>query len=140
MDTAFKIECRNRTSEDIADDLLVAKKMEDEAKKLRVELEVELIAALGDPGEASKSHRLNGFKVELKGAVNRKVDWEILDAVVATLEREEPFFMAPIKVKRELDETYFKRLYKDQPGVYARLAKGVTATPGKTGVTVSRTE
>ena len=63
-----------------------------------------------------------------------------LRATVATLEREEPFFMAPVKMKRELDETFFKRLYKDQPGVYARLAKGVTATPGKTGVTVSRTE
>ena len=48
--------------------------------------------------------------------------------------------MAPIKTKRELDETYFKHLYKDQPGVYARLAAGVTATPGKVGVTISRTE
>jgi hypothetical protein len=114
--------------------------MKAEAEKLVLEMEVELIAALGAPEEGSRTHRLNGFKVEMKGVINRKTDWEVFDAVVATLEREEPFFMAPVKMKRELDETFFKRLYKDQPGVYARLAKGVTATPGKTGVTVSRTE
>lgn len=139
MDTAT-IACKNRTAEDIAADLLAAKKMMDEAKKLVIEMEEELISALGAPDEGSRTHRLNGYKVELKGVINRKTDWEVFDAVVATLEREEPFFVAPVKIKRELDETYFKRLYKDQPGVYARLAKGVTATPGKTGVTVSRTE
>jgi hypothetical protein len=139
MDTAT-IACKNRTAEDVAEDLLAAKKMKAEAEKLVLEMEVELIAALGAPEEGSRTHRLNGFKVEMKGVINRKTDWEVFDAVVATLEREEPFFMAPVKMKRELDETFFKRLYKDQPGVYARLAKGVTATPGKTGVTVSRTE
>jgi len=138
--TATAIAFKNRTAEDIADDLLTAKKMEEQAKALRIEIEEELIAALGDPGEASKTHRLNGYKVEFKGNVNRKVDWEAFDAVVKTLEHDEPFFVAPIKIKRELDETQFKRLYREQPGVYARLAKGVTATPGKTTVSVSRTE
>lgn len=139
MDTAA-IAFRNRTAEDVAVDLLAARKMRDEANKLVLEMEQELIDILGAPEEGSKTHRLNGFKVELKGVVNRKVDWDVFDTVCQTLERDEPFFVAPIKIKRELDETYFKRLYKDQPGVYARLAKGVTATPGKIGVTVSRTE
>lgn len=139
MDTAT-IACRNRTVEDIAQDYLAAKKMKDEAQKLVLEMEEELIAALGAPEEGSKTHRLNGFKVELKGVINRRVDWEIFDAECKRLEEQEPFFMAPVKTKRELDESYFKRLYKDQPGVYARLAKGVTATPGKVGISVSRTE
>lgn len=139
MDTAT-IACKNRTAEDVAEDLLAAKKMKAEAEKLVLEMEQELITALGAPDEGSRTHRLNGFKVELKGVVNRKVDWETFDAVAKVLEKEEPFFMVPIKMKRELDETYFKRLYKDQPGVYARLAKGVTATPGKIGVSISRTE
>jgi hypothetical protein len=140
MDTATVIACSNRTTEDIAADLLAAKKLKSEADKMVLEMEQELIAALGQPDEGSRTHRLNGFKVELKGVVNRRVDWDILDEVVSKLEREEPFFVAPIKMKRELDETYFRRLYKDQPGIYARLAAGVTATPGKVGVTVSRTE
>lgn len=139
MDTAT-IACRNRTVEDIAQDYLAAKKMKTEAEKLVLEMEQELISALGAPEEGSKTHRLNGYKVELKGVINRKVDWDVFDTVCRDLEKHEPFFMAPIKVKRELDETYFKRLFKDQPGVYARLAKGVTATPGKTGVVVSKTE
>lgn len=137
---AATIAFRNRTAEDVAADLLAARKMRDEANKLVLEMEQELIEVLGSPEEGSKTHRLSGFKVEIKGVVNRKVDWDIFDSVCQTLERDEPFFVAPIKVKRELDETFFKRLYKDQPGVYARLAKGVTATPGKTSVSVSRTE
>lgn len=130
----------NRTVEDAAADYMAAKKMVEEAQKLLDECRLELIERLGAPEEGSKSHRLAGYKVEIKGVVNRKVDWDILDTVVNTLEREEPFFVAPIKIKRELDETELKRLYRDQPGVYARLAKGITATPGKTGVSVVRTE
>ena len=130
----------NRTAEDAAEDYMAAKKMVDEAKKLLDECRDELIEKLGAPDEGSKTHRLNGFKVELKGVINRKVDWEVFDEICSTLEKQEAFFVAPVKVKRELDESYFKRLYKDQPGVYARLAKGVTATPGSTGVTVVRTE
>ena len=131
---------RNRTAEDAAADMLAAKKMVEEATKLLDECKQELIDILGSPEEGSKTHRLQGFKVELKGVVNRKVDWDVLDAVCAEIERQEAFFTAPIKIKRELDETEVKRLFREQPGVYARLAKAITATPGKTGVTVVRTE
>ena len=140
METATVVAFRNRTIEDIAADLLAAKSMQKEASKLVLECEQELIEALGSPDEGSKTHRLNGYKVELKGVINRKVDWDVFDPIVATLSQDEPFFDPPIKLKRELDETAFKRLFKDQPGVYARLAKGVTATPGKVGVTVFKTE
>lgn len=131
---------RNRTAEDAAADYLAAKKMVEESTKLLDECKAELIDILGQPDEGSKSHRISGFKIELKGIVNRKVDWDILDAVCKQIEQQEAFFSAPIKIKRELDETEIKRLYRDQPGVYARLAKAITATPGKTGVTVVRTE
>lgn len=131
---------RNRTAEDAAADFMAAKKMVEEATKLLDECKQELIDILGQPDEGSKTHRISGFKVELKGVVNRKVDWDVLDAVCAEIERQEAFFMAPIKIKRELDETEVKRLFREQPGVYARLAKAITATPGKTGVTVVRTE
>ena len=120
---------RNRTAEDAAADMLAAKKMVEEATKLLDECKQELIDILGSPEEGSKTHRLQGFKVELKGVVNRKVDWDVLDAVCAEIERQEAFFTAPIKIKRELDETEVKRLFREQPGVYARLAKAITATP-----------
>ena len=139
METAT-LAMRNRTAEDAASDFMAAKKMVEEATKLLDECKQELIDILGQPDEGSKTHRISGFKVELKGVVNRKVDWDVLDAVCAEIERQEAFFMAPIKVKRELDETEVKRLFREQPGVYARLAKAITATPGKTGVTVVRTE
>lgn len=131
---------RNRTAEDAADDFLAAKKMVAEATKLLDECKEELIAMIGDPGEKSKTHNLNGFKIELKGVVNRKVDWDVLDAICAEIEKQEAFFSPPIKIKRELDETEVKRLFRDEPGVYARIAKAITVTPGKTGVTVVRTE
>ena len=131
---------RNRTAEDAAADFLAAKKMVEESTKLLDECKAELIDILGQPDEGSKSHRIAGFKIELKGVVNRKVDWDVLDAVCKQIEQQEAFFSPPIKLKRELDETEVKRLFKDQPGVYARIAKAITATPGKTGVTVVRTE
>ena len=139
MQTATLV-MRNRTAEDAAADYMAAKKMVEEATKLLDECKQELVDMLGVPDEGSKTHRLQGFKVELKGVVNRKVDWDVLDAVCAEIERQEAFFTAPIKIKRELDETEVKRLFREQPGVYARIAKGITATPGKTGVTVVRTE
>lgn len=139
METATLV-LRNRTAEDAAADFMAAKKMVEEATKLLDECKQELIDILGQPDEGSKTHRISGFKVELKGVVNRKVDWDVLDAVCAEIERQEAFFMAPIKIKRELDESEVKRLFREQPGVYARLAKAITATPGKTGVTVVRTE
>ena len=139
MDTAT-ISVRNRTAEDAAADLLAARKMREEADKLVLECEQELIDMIGAPEEGSKTHKLNGFKVEVKGVINRKVDWDVLDTICATLAEQEPFFMAPIKIKRELDVTEVKRLFRESPGVYARLAKAITATPGKTGVTISRTE
>jgi len=138
--TATATAFRNRTAEDVADDLLAAKKMVEEATKLLDECKQELVDMLGQPEEGSKTHRISGFKVDIKGVVNRKVDWDVLDTVVAELERNEPFFAAPIKVKRELDESALKAIFREQPGVYARLAKAITATPGKTGVTVVRTE
>lgn len=131
---------RNRTAEDAAADFLAAKKMVEESTKLLDECKQELIDLLGQPEEGSKSHRISGFKIELKGVINRKVDWDVLDAVCTQIEQQEAFFSPPIKIKRELDETEVKRLLRDQPGVYARIAKAITATPGKTGVTVVRTE
>lgn len=140
MTATAEVIVRNRTPEDVAADLLAAKKLHEETKKLVLEHEQELIAMLGAPEEGSKTHRLSGFKVELKGVINRKTDWDVFDAVCATLAQQEPFFVEPIKIKRELDETEVKRLMREQPGIYARIAKAITATPGKTGVTVSRTE
>lgn len=139
METAT-LAMRNRTAEDVAADLLAARKMREEANKLVLEMEQELIDILGAPDEGSKTHRLAGYKVEIKGVINRKVDWDTFDTIAAEIERQEAFFHTPVKIKRELDETELKRLFREQPGVYARLAKGITATPGKTGVTVARTE
>jgi hypothetical protein len=140
MTATASVIVRNRTPEDVAADLLAAKKLHEETKKLVLEHEQELIDMLGAPEEGSKTHRLQGFKVELKGVINRKVDWSTFDAICQQIAQQEAFFMEPVKIKRELDETEVKRLSREQPGVYARLAKALTNTPGKTGVTVSRTE
>ena len=130
----------NRTVEIVAEDYLAAKKLQREADAMVNELGLELVAALGAPEEGSKTHRIAGFKIDLKGVVNRKVDWDQLDAICAQLEMQEAGFVAPVKIERKLDETGLKYYFRENPGVYARLAKAVTATPGKTGVSVSRTE
>lgn len=131
---------KNRTVETMCDDWLVAKKMVKEAQDQLLEIEKELIAALDVPEEGSKTHRANGFKIELKGVVNRKADLDLLHTISEEIGKNEPFFMPPVKVKTELDESAFKKMRTEMPGAYALLCKAVTATPGKTGVTVTRTE
>ena len=131
---------KNRTVEDALEDFLTAKKMESEAKALRVEAENEIVGFLGARDEGSKTHKLNGFKVDIKGAVNRKVDWEKFHKIVDELRSQDESFSAPSKMKEELDVTGLNWYKENHPSIYARLAIAITATPGKIGVSVVRTE
>lgn len=130
-----------RTPEDISADWLAVKKVEDGAKALRYKIEAELLLQVEAKPEGSKTTKLNGFKVETDGVVNRKVDWAIFDMVSKQLKAENEDFVAPEKEpKRELDVTGIKWIQTNFPAQYHRLSAAITATPGKTGVKITRTE
>jgi hypothetical protein len=115
------------TLEKLAHRYLQLKAEENEAKEARRAVGEELAAALEHPDEGSKTHTVGGFKVTIKGTVNRKVDWELFDGVAFSLP---PGIPAPVVVKRELDVVGLRWLQREQPEFYARIARAITAKPG----------
>lgn len=125
-----------RTPEQIALDLLEAKKAENAANARRVALEEELIGMLGMKDEGSKTHNIDGFKVVITTAMSRKLDWDMYDAVAERI----PVDLRPVKPKRELDVTGVKYLKNNEPDIYAMIAPALTVKPNKPTVIVTRTE
>lgn len=133
-------ETKTRTQEVVAADWLAAKRLVGEAVAMQLAIEVELLKLIPAKPEGSSTHNINGFKIELKGTVNRKVDWAIFDKIVADLKSEDPDFPVPEKQVRSLDETGVRWLQQNNSAAYLRLSPSITAKPGKTGVSIVRTE
>lgn len=115
----------------LAADWLAAKARERQAEAERVAVEEKIIALTGKKTEGSQTHDAgDGFKVVVKGVMNRKMDWtkweQIKDQIPAELH--------PVKMKPALDDTGVKWLQENRVDLYALLP--ITATPGKTGIDI----
>ena len=104
-----------------------AKKLEDEAKKARIEAELKLAAAIGGKDNGSTSVNCGGIKVTIKRGYNYKV--EDMDAFA---ER----FPALVKTETEteLHATAYEKLRDTDEQAFADAAFYVTATPKKASV------
>lgn len=109
---------------------LDAKAAEHSANEARVKIEEQLIAALGQKEEGAQTHKVGGFKIEIVGKINRKLDFAAWDAV----KDQFPTELRPIKVKEELDEKGVKYLQQNEPELYALLPLEIK--PAKTAVKV----
>lgn len=128
----------NRTPENIAIELLEAKRAEAAANAARVALEEELTAAIDNrkvDDEGAVTYKLDGFKVVVKRELNRKASVADIKAVKGV-----PANLLPIKVKEEVDATGLKYLQNNEPKIYAKLAAVVTVEPKKVAVTVTRAD
>jgi hypothetical protein len=122
-----------RTETEIADDLFAAKLEEKRATDKRVALEEELISLLGSKEEGAETHHVGVYKITITGKLNRKIDWDVFDAKVAS---KIPETLHPVKVKRELDDTGVKYLANNEPQFYKLLSAALTVKPAKTSVTI----
>jgi|SanBayMetagenome_1026888.scaffolds.fasta_scaffold00630_11 hypothetical protein len=113
-------------------ELTSAKAAEEIAKERRIAVEEEIIALCGAKEEGSQTHKAMEFSIEITGVINRKMDWDKWEEVKGNI----PEALRPIKLKPELDTTGVKYLRDNEPGIYALLP--ITATPGKTGVKLTR--
>lgn len=120
--------------ERLADDLYEAKKLEDNAKHVRVAIE-EKIAELIETGEngsktvAASDH----FKVTVKRAMRYKAD---IDRII---DMKLPEGVAPIKVVPEslkFDEKAYEKLRESDPATFNQVAGCVIATPAKVAVSL----
>jgi hypothetical protein len=120
------------TLETLSEEWLAAKAVEKKATADRVAIEDRIIALTGKRDEGSQTHKAEGFSIEVKGVINRKMDWKKWAEVKDTI----PPALRPVKLKEELDIEGVKYLQANEPDIYALLP--ITATPGKTGITVER--
>lgn len=61
------------TPTDLATDWILAKQAENAARDARIQVEREIIEALGCEEEGSKTHDLDGIKVTITGKINRAI-------------------------------------------------------------------
>jgi len=118
--------------EQLCADWLAAKRAEREAQVRRYAIEEQIAQALDVPGEGSKTHRLDAFKVTLTQPVTRKIHLAAWDKVRDLC----PADMQPIKVKVEADPVGCKWLAKNDPNVWAQIASAFETKPGKIGIKV----
>lgn len=110
---------------------LAAKARERQAADERAKIEAQMVALTGQKTEGSQTHDAgDGFKVVVKGVMNRKMDWDKWDQVKDQIPAE----LRPVKMKPTLDETGVKWLQENRVDLYALLP--ITATPGKTGIEI----
>lgn len=121
------------TVEQLAQQLIAAKASENAANKIRVELEQQLIARLGQREEGSQTHELdNGFKVTITGKMSYSADMALLQQICATL----PDDRRPIKTKIELDTTGAKYLRANDADTWSKLSAAITVKPAKPSVEI----
>jgi len=118
--------------EALARDWLEAKRAEGQANRQRIAIEKQIAEPLDVPGEGSKTHTLDNFKVTLTQPVTRKLDADIWDEVKHRI----PAHNHPVVMKPSVDTTGVKWLIKNEPDTWNCIAAAFTTKPGKVGVKV----
>jgi hypothetical protein len=126
----------NVTVEELCEQLDAAKRAEDAAKAKRVKLEMLVAEQLECDRDASKTHKLDGWKVGIKRPVNRRLDVKAWDRVKGDVPEE----LWPVAYKPSLDAKGCKWLAEHEPEVWARCAEAIAESDGKVAVTVTRIE
>lgn len=115
-------------------DYIDAKRVEDQAKKHRVEIEERILALAPAKEEGSQTIDAgNGFKVTTTGKLSYKADdLEALREICRGWDAN----LVPIKTVSALDETGCKFLRKERPELWKQIARVVTVAPAKTALKV----
>ena len=116
----------------LARDWIEAKKQEAEANKRRIEIEEQLVSALGAKDEGSVTHALDGYKVTIAQPISRKIDAKMWEIVKNNIPNE----LWPIKTKVDVDATGIKWLKENKPAMWKTVSRAFTEKPGKVGVKV----
>ena len=90
-----------------------------------------LAGALEHPDDGSKTHKIANMKVKVSGRINRRLDKDVWAEIRDSLNPD----LRP--VKDSLDESAWKKLQKENPGVAARIAPAIIEAAGKPGVEIS---
>jgi len=111
------------------------KRQEEQANKRRVEIEAQIIAALGEPDEGSATHELvDGSKLTITSKITRTVDEAAWRSIMADI----PDHLRPISFaeKAVLDLKGLRWLMDHEPRMYNRVAAAVTSKKAKSALSL----
>ena len=112
-------------------ELAKAKKLEASAREKRVQIEQQLIDAIGAKEEGATTQAGNFFKVTTTGKLTRKLDVKAFNAIAGQLGEH-----APVKTTVSLDVRKLKTLAVDEPTLFSMMLDVIETKPAKTSVTV----
>ena len=112
-------------------ELAKAKELEARAREKRVQIEQQLIEAIGAKEEGATTQAGNYFKVTTTGKLTRKLDVQAFNRIAAQLGEH-----APVKTTVSLDVRKLKKLAVDEPVMFNMMLDVIETKPAKTAVTV----
>ena len=112
-------------------ELAKAKELEASAREKRVQIEQQLIDAIGAKEEGATTQSGNYFKVTTTGKLTRKLDVKSFNQIASQLGEH-----APVKTTVSLDVRKLKKLAVDEPVMFNMMLDVIETKPAKTAVTV----
>jgi hypothetical protein len=128
------MELQNLSLSELAINLFQAKRVEEQAKKARIEVEEAVAAKVEGPETGSRTVEAgDGLKVTVTRGINYKAD---VDALRGLSLSDELIPLELIPLHFEFDEKRYEALRVDHPKEFALAAKHVTAKPKKVSVSL----
>ena len=119
----------------LARKLLHAKKSEDDARKIRIEMEEKIASYIETPEEGQKSVKLaDGIKVTVERGYNYSTD---LDQFELFCKANDIFPPVKTKTTKELDKRGYNWYEVNNPEFFQKFSAFVSRKPKKTSVVIS---
>ena len=115
--------------EDLCTDLLILKRAEDEAKKLRVEQENRIAAMIATKTEGADKTEAGRYKITVTSKLTRTLDYPAFQAI----ESDIPAHIKPVVMKPDIDLKQLRKLEEVMPELVPHF---VTSKPAKPQVKV----
>lgn len=119
---------------ELAQKWLEAKEAEQGWADQRSAIEAEILELAPSKDDGTITTKTGAFKVKTTGRIYRKVDAEAWEAVKGEIPEE---LHAVVEYKPKVSTKGFKWIAEHHPDLLAGpLAKAITSTPGKTGISI----
>ena len=115
----------------LAKELFDAKRVEDEAKKIRIAAEEAIAALIETPENGSKTVDSDGMKIVVKRAMIYKAD---VDAIAALKLEFSPITLVPATM--EFDAKGYEWIRANRPTEFTQISAFVETKPAKVSVTI----
>jgi len=112
-------------------------KREADNNREKAEIEKLLVGAFGKKDEGSQTHTTDKYKLVITGKKNRTLDQKFFAEYTVEAFQGQEYQLDGVVIKEEkiiykLSIAGLRRLEKENPEAYCKLARAITTKPGKT--------